>query len=124
LLAAAAASGAAALILVEAGSGRGAGALVELGRVLSAAAAVLGLVLVAELGGHHPNVDAARAARVLTHAFRARFWAGVVVAGIIAPAVLAVFGGAAAVAAAVLALAGLWVYEDLWIKAGQSIPLS
>ena len=25
---------------------------------------------------------------------------------------------------ALLALAGLWVYEDLWIRAGQSIPLS
>jgi hypothetical protein len=28
------------------------------------------------------------------------------------------------VLAAVLALAGLWVYEDLWVKAGQSVPLS
>ena len=27
-------------------------------------------------------------------------------------------------AAAILALIGLWIYEDLWIKAGQSIPLS
>jgi hypothetical protein len=26
--------------------------------------------------------------------------------------------------AAVLALGGLWVWEDLWVKAGQSIPLS
>src|SRR5439155_307016 len=26
--------------------------------------------------------------------------------------------------AAVLALAGLWLWEDLWVKAGQSIPLS
>jgi hypothetical protein len=26
--------------------------------------------------------------------------------------------------AAVLALAGLWCYEDLWVKAGQSVPLS
>jgi len=23
-----------------------------------------------------------------------------------------------------LALAGLWIYEDLWVKAGQSVPLS
>jgi hypothetical protein len=28
------------------------------------------------------------------------------------------------IAAAVLALIGLWIYEDLWVKAGQSIPLS
>jgi hypothetical protein len=25
---------------------------------------------------------------------------------------------------ALLALAGLWVYEDVWVRAGQSIPLS
>jgi hypothetical protein len=25
---------------------------------------------------------------------------------------------------AVLALAGLWLWEDLWVKAGQSVPLS
>jgi hypothetical protein len=25
---------------------------------------------------------------------------------------------------AILALAGLWIYEDVWIKAGQSLPLS
>jgi hypothetical protein len=23
-----------------------------------------------------------------------------------------------------LALAGVWVFEDLWIKAGQAVPLS
>jgi len=28
------------------------------------------------------------------------------------------------VLAAVFALAGLWLWEDLWVKAGQSIPLS
>jgi hypothetical protein len=27
-------------------------------------------------------------------------------------------------AAAVLALFGLWMYENLWIKAGQAVPLS
>jgi len=26
--------------------------------------------------------------------------------------------------AALLALAGLWLWEDLWVKAGQSVPLS
>jgi hypothetical protein len=28
------------------------------------------------------------------------------------------------VVGALLALAGLWVYEDVWVKAGQSLPLS
>ena len=31
---------------------------------------------------------------------------------------------ALSIVAAVLALAGLWLWEDLWVKAGQSIPLS
>jgi hypothetical protein len=26
--------------------------------------------------------------------------------------------------AAVLVLAGLWIYENLWIKTGQAVPLS
>jgi hypothetical protein len=29
-----------------------------------------------------------------------------------------------AVLAAILTLAGLWLWEDLWVRAGQSIPLS
>ena len=29
-----------------------------------------------------------------------------------------------AIAAAVLALMGLYSFEDLWVKAGQSVPLS
>ena len=40
------------------------------------------------------------------------------------PIALAWWGSAGAVTAAVLALAGLWLYEDLWVKAGQSVPLS
>ena len=82
------------------------------------------LILAAELGGAHPNLDAARAARLITRAWRGRFWGVVVVIGIVVPLLLAVVGPFAAVAAALCALAGLWVYEDLWVKAGQSIPLS
>jgi hypothetical protein len=48
----------------------------------------------------------------------------------VAPIILAVvayWSTASAVfsiAAAMLALAGLWWFEDLWIKAGQAAPLS
>jgi len=99
------------------------------------------LVVGLELFGTHASLDVRRAARLVTHgAWRSRFWAGAVVAGIGVPLVLVVWGlGAAAThlpmgvtlqepigtcAAAILALIGLWVYEDLWVKAGQSIPLS
>ena len=33
-------------------------------------------------------------------------------------------GWTAASLVASLALAGLWLWEDLWVKAGQSVPLS
>jgi cytochrome c biogenesis protein ResB len=46
------------------------------------------------------------------------------VGGVLLPfvAILVLPGGM--VIGSLLALAGLWVYEDLWVKAGQSIPLS
>ena len=75
------------------------------------------------------RVDAVRAARLIARGhYRVRFWGGVMAAGTVAPALLGWLGAwvhdAAALPAAVLALAGLWVWEDLWVKAGQSIPLS
>jgi hypothetical protein len=51
------------------------------------------------------------------------------VAGVLAP-IAAALGAVAwesvplTVVAAVLALGGLWLYEDLWIRSGQSVPLS
>jgi hypothetical protein len=53
-------------------------------------------------------------------------WGGVVVGGIVLPLVLLLsasvpFGSELA---AGLALAGLWLWEELWIRAGQMIPLS
>jgi formate-dependent nitrite reductase membrane component NrfD len=59
-----------------------------------------------------------------------RFWALVVGVGMVAPIVFAVIACRSAapvafsIAAAVLALAGLWWFEELWIEAGQSVPLS
>ncbi len=83
------------------------------------------VVLLAELFGAHTSVDVAGAARLITRGdFRARFWLWVVAAGVIAPLLLVWFGPAAATVAALLSLVGLWVYEDLWVKAGQSLPLS
>ena len=95
--------------------------------VLSAAAgaAIIGL----DTFGKHPTRQAERAARNLWRDLYARrFWSGVALAGV-APVVLgAVFllaGGVAWLAiAGVLALVGLWLYEDAWVRAGQSVPLS
>jgi formate-dependent nitrite reductase membrane component NrfD/ferredoxin len=89
-------------------------------------AALLGL----ELFSRHPVRDVSLAARLVTHgAYRVRFWAGVLVAGVAAPIALVMIGAAldssaVTALAALLALAGLWLWEDLWVKAGQSVPLS
>jgi formate-dependent nitrite reductase membrane component NrfD len=87
---------------------------------------VSALVLGAELFGPHGAEDARRAARLLTHGpLRAPLWGGVAAAGIALPLVLLLsavpFGSELA---AVLALAGLWLWEELWIRAGQMLPLS
>jgi Fe-S-cluster-containing dehydrogenase component len=84
-----------------------------------------GIILFAELGVTHANLDVRRAARLITHGpWRGRFWGGVIAGGIIVPLGVLTFGAVPAAVAALLALLGLWIYEDLWVKAGQSIPLS
>jgi Fe-S-cluster-containing dehydrogenase component/formate-dependent nitrite reductase membrane component NrfD len=98
-----------------------------LGLVLWASLLAGALVLGAELFTAHGTQDGARAARLLTHGpLRAALWGGVVVAGIALPLMLLLsasvpFGSEAA---AVLALAGLWLWEELWVRAGQMLPLS
>ena len=93
-------------------------------------AAVLSLTIVAlDTFGSHPTRQASRAAHNMWRdLYATRFWTGVGV-GLVAPAVLSgvylVTGGAGVLAAAgVLALIGLWFYEDAWVRAGQSVPLS
>jgi Fe-S-cluster-containing dehydrogenase component/formate-dependent nitrite reductase membrane component NrfD len=92
---------------------------------LVSAVGLHGITLVAELCGSHANADTARAARLLTHGlWRGRFWGVVGVVGTLLPIALVWHSPFGAVLAAILALVGLWVWEDLWVKAGQSIPLS
>ena len=87
-------------------------------------------LLLVELFSRHPVRDAALAAHVITRGgLRCRFWAGVVLAGGVVPLILIAVGGIVAstpvaALAAILTLAGLWLWEDLWVRAGQSIPLS
>jgi Ni/Fe-hydrogenase subunit HybB-like protein len=87
-------------------------------------------LLALELFSRHAVHDAGLAARLITRgAYRRRFWAGVVGGGIVAPLALALAAaafdsGAVAGVAALLALAGLWLWEDVWVRAGQSVPLS
>jgi formate-dependent nitrite reductase membrane component NrfD len=127
LLVAALVAGSASLLLAARALGSASIVVGGLGLVLWASLLASALVLGAELSARHATQDAARAARLLTRGpLRGPLWGGVVVAGIVLPLVLLLsasvpFGSEAA---AVLALAGLWLWEELWIRAGQMIPLS
>jgi Fe-S-cluster-containing dehydrogenase component len=123
LLVAALGAGAAALLIVGIPTRSDPPSLNLLVVFLIGALALDGALLFAEFSGSHANVDVARAVRLITRGgLSRRFWGGAVIAGITLPIVL-VFTPAVLLGA-VLALAGLWIYEDVWIKAGQSIPLS
>jgi formate-dependent nitrite reductase membrane component NrfD len=127
LLVAALVGGSAGLLLAARAVGSASFIVGGLGLVLWASLLVSALVLGAELFGAHGAEDARRAARLLTHGpLRAPLWGGVAGAGIALPMVLLLsasvpFGSELA---AVLALAGLWLWEELWIRAGQMLPLS
>lgn len=127
LLVAALVAGSATLVLAARLVGSASIVAGGLGLVLWGSLRVSAVVLGAELSSAHGTADATRAARLLTHgSLRVPLWGGVVVGGIALPLVLLLsasvpFGSELA---AVLALAGLWLWEELWIRAGQMIPLS
>jgi formate-dependent nitrite reductase membrane component NrfD len=76
----------------------------------------------------HGSEEAIRAsALLLTGPLSKSFWIFVVGLGVVIPAGLILWQANALIpsmAASLLALFGLWMYEHLWIKAGQAIPLS
>ena len=75
-----------------------------------------------------PHVEAA-VHQMVKGTYRDRFWFGVLV-GLFVPGcvlilALATGSGSSLVAAAgVAAIAGMWAYEDSFVRAGQSVPLS
>ncbi|HYU20129.1 MAG TPA: 4Fe-4S dicluster domain-containing protein [Chloroflexota bacterium] len=131
LAAAALLAGAAMLLL--AARARGAPVDVRLLEVtlLIGVAATL-LFVVAEVLTPHPNHDVAETARLLSCGPIAPvFWGVICGLGLALPlALLAIglavpsFAALGGAVAAVLALVGLYLYEDLWVRAGQSMPLS
>jgi Fe-S-cluster-containing dehydrogenase component/formate-dependent nitrite reductase membrane component NrfD len=125
LMVAAMAAGAAALVMVGTVMDASETAVLGMAGLLAVSLILHAVLLLAELGVAHANTDVGRAARLITRgAYRGRFWGGAVVAGIVLPLVAILLAPGGMVVGAVLALGGLWVYEDVWIKAGQSIPLS
>lgn len=95
------------------------------------ALAVTLVMVLAEISLPHVSEDARLATQAMVKGkLWVRFWGLTVGLGLIAPILLLTLGSyssapkVTAVLAAILALAGLWWFEELWIKAGQSVPLS
>jgi formate-dependent nitrite reductase membrane component NrfD len=127
LLVAAVVAGSASLLLAAWALGGAQIVVGGLGLVLWASLVVSALLLGAELFTAHGTQDAVRAAWLLTRGpLRVPLWGGVVAAGIALPLVLLLSAAVpfASELAALLALGGLWLWEELWIRAGQMIPLS
>jgi formate-dependent nitrite reductase membrane component NrfD len=92
---------------------------------------VLSLTMIlGEVALPHVSEDVRIATRGLVRGKLARrFWGLVIGVGLVVPIVLSAVSlsftsAALELSAAVLALAGLWWFEELWVKAGQSVPLS
>jgi Fe-S-cluster-containing dehydrogenase component/formate-dependent nitrite reductase membrane component NrfD len=93
---------------------------------------LLTLILVlAEIALPHATEDASLASRSMVRGkYRSQFWGLAIGIGLAVPTLLiALFfflrlSLGCATASAVLALAGLLFYEDVWVKAGQVVPLS
>ena len=92
-------------------------------RVLAGGLALSLLALGAEFFSHHQTEDAEAAAKLITSGpYRGRFWIGVFFFCHLVPILLLTFGHFPL--AAILALAGIAIFEDLFVKAGQALPLA
>jgi formate-dependent nitrite reductase membrane component NrfD len=121
-------AGSATAILTDSLFGLSAGLSGLLGRIL-AGSLILSLgMLLGEIFLPHVSEDVKRAVHLLKRGrLSRRFWGLVIGTGIVLPLLLIALSGDAhflRVLASALALVGLWVFEDLWVTAGQAVPLS
>ena len=132
LLAQAVSAGAATLLLVGLAAGLDAQVMTAVGTVLLVSLAMTGGLVLGEVFLTPVSEDVRRATELLTcGALRERFWGLFMAVGVLLPVVFLVWACMQAEAAwflhplsAVLALVGLWAFENLWVEAGQSVPLS
>ncbi|OGQ82135.1 MAG: hypothetical protein A3F90_09840 [Deltaproteobacteria bacterium RIFCSPLOWO2_12_FULL_60_19] len=97
-------------------------------KILRAALILSIVIMLGDIFLPHASEDARRAANLLKRGVLSRsFWGLAIGVGVALPQLL-LWSSADAVfprvLASALALAGIWVFEDLWIKAGQALPLS
>jgi Ni/Fe-hydrogenase subunit HybB-like protein len=128
LLVQAVVAGAATLLLLGLAAGVAPYLLKSLGRILFVALALSLAMILGEAHQRHVSEDVRRATDLLKRgALSGSFWGGAIGIGTVFPVALLVMPAAPGIAyalASIAALAGLWIFEDLWIKAGQAVPLS
>jgi formate-dependent nitrite reductase membrane component NrfD len=99
-----------------------------LGHLLVISLCVSLAMVFGELFMKHGAEDAVRAGDMLLRGpLKKSFWLLVVGLGTVLPIVLVLWPISSLIpniAAALLALFGLWMYEHLWVRAGQAVPLS
>lgn len=125
-------AGAAVLILAGLAGGLDGGAMASLTTVLMVSLIITGGLVLGEVALTPISEDVRRATELLTcGALKEKFWGLFMAVGIVLPVIFLVWAGAQAEAswflnplAALLALTGLWAFENLWVEAGQSVPLS
>ncbi len=88
-------------------------------------------IALGELFGERMSEDAKLAAAMMIRGeLRWRFWLGAIGVGMVLPSAILVAGlytgvlTQPAVVAGVCALAGIWVFESVWVEAGQAVALS
>jgi Fe-S-cluster-containing dehydrogenase component/formate-dependent nitrite reductase membrane component NrfD len=124
-------AGAAILLIAGAFTDAASATQLALGDTLAVSLIISLLMILGELSLAPPSQDVRLAIRLLVSgALRLRFLGGALGAGIVIPIVfLAVAGrmdspAAWQSAAAILAMAGIWIFDSLWVTAGQAVPLS
>jgi formate-dependent nitrite reductase membrane component NrfD len=101
--------------------------LLLLGHFLAISLLLMLALIISELMLGQGSEELLRAMALLTKGhLRKQFWISVVGVGILLPLVLSLWPiyQFFYIGSAIFTLIGLWCYENLWIKAGQSVPLS
>ena len=88
-----------------------------------------GLLISAEIASKGTAHVEAAVTAMTRGRYARRFWAGGILLGLVLPAAATAIAltadtGAVLPAAAIAAIAGMWCYEDSFVRAGQSVPLS
>ncbi len=101
-----------------------------LAAVLAGALLVHLLLVLAEIVVPHSNLMVAQTSELIVRGpYAGLFWALAMGVGVLVPLALLLLGTAVTapapfMAAGMLAVAGLLVYEHIWVQAGQAVPLS